>query len=522
MKPPKKPIKKPKKIININENTIQPVEEPGNTTEVYLNESLERNLEYLQFTLKHSQDIIYKKILVGQRSTRMTIIYVDGMINEEIVNNQVLKSLMRERFLYSKEEEIVTVLEEKILTVSDIEKTDNFETVIHALLTGDTLLLVEGSKEALIINSKGVEAREVEEANTEQTLRGPRESFIEGLKGNISLIRKRIRDQNLSVEFYQLGKTTATDVAVVYLRGTAESTIVDEIKNRIKKIKVDRITSSANVEQLIENYKWTIFPQMLATERPDKVVGSILEGRVAIIVDGTPFVLVAPATFAMFLNSADDYFERAIITSFIRMMRYISYFFATTLPGLYIALTAYHPGMLPTPLVLYITGTRVGLPFPFLVEILFMEFTLEALLEASVRLPKPVGQTIGIVGGLVIGQAVVQAGLVSPIVVIIVALTAITSFVLPNYTFSLTNRFLRLYFIVGGAVWGLYGIVTFWIIVVIHLASIDSFSVRYLADFSPYRLGNLKDTLFKAPVWLMEEIPPSLKEEKEDTENEGE
>ncbi|KJF25473.1 hypothetical protein TZ02_18635 [Clostridium aceticum] len=482
----------------------------------YIGTSLEENRQDIQELLKDSDDVVYRELEIGGVS--MTLLYIENMINQDLLNDQILEPLMREKRFLEDVPITTSMLIEKVLPAVGINKNNNFHELLIALLSGKSLLLIDTIPEALIIESRGAVERGVEEPSTEQILRGSRESFVENIKNNIALIRKRIYNPSLSVEYFLAGKKTETDIAIVYLKDMAQPKVVEEIRKKLKNINEEKIITSSHVEQIIEEHKWSIFPQMLATERPDKVVGSILEGRIAIITNGTPFVLLVPVTIGMFFNAFDDYSERVIITSALRIMRYISYLIATTLPALYMALTAYHPGMLPTSLVLYITGTRVGLPFPFLAEILFMEFTLEALLEASVRLPKPVGQTIGIVGGLVIGQAVVQAGLVSPIVVIIVALTAITSFTLPNYTFSLSNRILRIYFIVASAIWGLYGIVVFWLILLIHLASIESFGIRYLSDFSPYRLDKLKDTLIKAPTDLINETPPTLETNGENNE----
>ncbi|MCC5910015.1 MAG: spore germination protein [Clostridiaceae bacterium] len=480
---------------------------------VYLKNNLDENLQYIKDKFKNSQDIIYRSFSAGkENSIPAVMIYVDGMVSKEIVNNNILHPLMHTKDIQTSEPIALNKIIENILTVSEVETSNDFQQLANKLLLGSTVVLIEGYNEALLIESEDAEVRAVEEPNNEQTLRGPRDSFVEGIQSNIVLIRKRICNPRLAVEFFTLGRQTQTNIALVYLEGTASSSILNKIRDKIKKINEDTITNSANVEQLIEEHKWSIFPQIMATERPDRIAGGILEGRIAIMVDGTPIGLIAPTTFAMYFNSADDYVERSVITSMVRVMRYISYLIATTLPALYTALTAFHPGMLPTRFVLYITGTRVGLPFPFLVEILFMEFTLEMLLEAAVRLPKPVGQTVGIVGGLVIGQAVVQAGIVSPIVVIIVALTAITSFASPNYTFSLSNRVIRIGLIIIAATWGLYGIVIGWLIILIHMASMESFGVRYLEDFSPYRLEELRDTIFKAPKWLLKGNPQYFKD----------
>jgi hypothetical protein len=297
----------------------------------------------------------------------------------------------------------------------------------------------------------------------------------------------------------RFGRRSQTDVAILYIEGLVRDGLVDEIKQRINSVDIDGTTSSSQLEQLIEKYKWTVVPQIMSTERPDRAAANILEGRAALIVDGTPFTLIIPTTFALYLTTPDDYYDRGIIVSFSRLLRYIAYFTSTSLPAIYLSLTAYHPGMLPTALALSITGARVGLPFPTFIEVFFMEFSLDVLQEAAIRLPKPMGQTISIVGGIVIGQAVIQAGIVSPVIVIIMALTGISSFIIPVYTFALSTRIIRIGFIFASLFLGMYGFMMLWLFLLIHMASLNDFGVYYLEDYSPPSFQNLKDTLFSFP-----------------------
>jgi Bacillus/Clostridium GerA spore germination protein. len=252
---------------------------------------------------------------------------------------------------------------------------------------------------------------------------------------------------------------------------------------------------------------------MIATERIDRVISALLDGRAAVIVDGTPFVLIIPTTFSLFLSTTDDKYGRPIVTTILRFIRYLGFFEACSISALYLALTTYHPGLLPTSLALSITGSRVGLPFPVALEIIVMEITLYLIQEAALRLPKAVGQTVGIVGGLVIGQAVVQAGIVSPIIVIIVSMSAIASFTIPNYTIALSTIAIRLFLIGCSAFLGLYGFVMGAIVLLIHMASLESFGVKYLADYSPYSKGTFMETLMVAPLHTVHERPEYLKPE---------
>lgn len=477
---------------------------------------INNNHSVLKNMMDKCDDVVYRKLTVGKSDIPLLIAYIDSMTDIERLNSDILKPLMEKRNWESEKNNIDTkIIMEKVLAVSQIKESNSLNELVDSLLDGHTILFINGSKTALAIANKSKESRSISESVSERTVRGSQESFVEAIEKNINLIRSRIQSPKLAVEVLKMGENTSTKVALLYMHEISKKNLVDDLRCKLKNIKSNAILASAQVEQIIEDHKWSVFPQIMATDRPDKLAGSLLEGRAVIIVDGTPYALIAPVTFAMFLNSSDDYFDRSIITTFIRLMRYLCYLIASTFPALYISLTSFHPGMLPTPLALYITGTRVGLPFPSFVEILFMQLALEVLVEAAVRLPKAIGQTVGIVGGLVLGQAVVIAGLVTPIIVIVVAITALSTFVLPGFTFAQSNRVVRVFLIIGAAFFGLYGIVMGWLFILIHLASMESFGVRYLEDFSPYKLSKLKDTFVKVPYHLMNDIPEYLKNDEQ-------
>ncbi|MBB6216744.1 hypothetical protein HNQ80_002848 [Anaerosolibacter carboniphilus] len=480
----------------------------------YVSKKLKDNLDYLQRILKGSQDIIYREFSIRAINQEFLLVYVDGMAEKKLLNDQILKSMMVEMnpFL-AKEKFTLEEVKNQLVSATEVNEVETFDKLVLALLSGDTLVFMEGSAHGLIVGSKGWESRGVSEPTTEKSVKGPKDCFIETLKNNIVLIRRRIRDPNLAVEMLQVGRRSKTDVAIVYLKGVMRQEIVALIKKRIQQVDTDGLIDSTELMGLIEDHKWTFFPQIQHTERPDRAVAAILEARAAVLVDGSPFALLAPATFSMFLDSPDDYYERAIVSSLIRFTRYLSFFISASLPGVYIAITSFHPGMLPVALALSITGTRVALPFPTVVEMFAMETILEVLHEAGLRLPQAIGQTVGIVGGIVIGQAAVQAGLVSPVVVIIVAMTAITSFTLSSYSLNLTTRVLRIPFMIAGSTLGLYGIMVLWMFLLTHMSSLESFGVGYLEDFSPFRLRDLKDTFIRVPKYLMGKRPEFLKPE---------
>lgn len=308
----------------------------------------------------------------------------------------------------------------------------------------------------------------------------------------------------------KIGTVTKTDVSIMYINGIAKEGIVEEVKKRLKGINIDSILESGYIEQLIEDQVMTPFPTLDHTERPDKVAGNLLEGGVAIFVNGTPFVLMAPALFIQFFQSVEDYFARFDIASSIRLLRIIIFFISLIPPALYVAATTYHQEMIPTDLLVIIAAQRETVPFPAFVEAFIMEIIFEILREASLRMPKAIGATMSIVGALVIGQAAVQAGIVSPAMVIIVSITAIASFATPSYSMAISARLLRFVFIICAGTLGFYGMVLVFFVVVVHLCSLRSFGVPYMSPLAPLNPEGLGDTFFRRPMWALKYRPKFL------------
>jgi hypothetical protein len=495
----------------------------------YVSENVQENISFLYKLFKDSHDIVVKELSIGNPSLPGAIVYMEGMVDKAIIHEQIVRlDSVNTQALVNKGTFNIDIIKNKLSTVSEIIEANTFKELVYFLLSGYTLLFVNFSKSALTIKASNIKGREIQEPTGEKTLKGPREGFVEDVITNITMIRKRIKDPNLAVEFLNVGRRSQTSVAVMYINGVVNPEIPKEIKKRISQIDTDGIIGSAQVEQLVEKHKWTIFPQVLSTERPDKATLQILEGRLIVIVDGTPFALILPTTMDMFLNSTDDHYERSIAVSIVRLVRYTSFLIGASFPALYIALTAYHPGMIPTPLALTITGTRVGLPFPLFLEVLILEASLDVLQEAAIRLPRLLSQTISILGGLIIGQASVQAGIVSPIIVVVVSITAISSFSYPVYSITLCVRIMRILLIFASTFLGLYGIVMAWLLILIHMASLEDFNIRYLSDYSPYDLQLFRDIVLKAPKSLIKRRPEYLKTEdisiykkRDDNQDEG-
>ncbi|WP_010274116.1 spore germination protein [Paenibacillus senegalensis] len=478
---------------------------------------LDRNLEIIRHSIGKSDDLVIRDFQIkGNPNLKAALIYIDGLVNADSAGHFILRASMFELRLpdelTDQEQEMDLSLQIKNygLPSGEVDKGTTFQEVYKCVLSGDSALLLDNSATSLLINTKGWDRRGVEEPQTESVVRGPRDGFTETLRTNSALIRLRLKDPDLRFKNLMVGRRSNTNVAVMYIENLADQSIVDQVVERIRGIDIDGALESGYIEQFIEDNHWTPFPLIQNTERPDKATANLLEGKVIILVDGTPFVLIAPAIFSQFYQSPEDYYERVLIGTLIRGVRIISMAMALLLPSLYIAFSSYHPEMIPSRLVFAMAAGRSTVPFPSIVEAFLMEVAMEILREASVRLPGPIGQTIGIVGALVVGQAAVQAGIVSPIMVIIVALTTIGSFASPSYSAAIALRMLRFPMMLAAGVFGLYGIMLLLIVLIIHLCSLKSFGVPYMAPFAPMHLKDLKDTIIRAPLYRMKQRPISF------------
>jgi spore germination protein KA len=397
-----------------------------------------------------------------------------------------------------------------ILFSSDGRTDTSLQMIVEELLNGSTVVHVEGMNEAFVFCTRNVEKRSITQPETEQVIRGPREGFIENLMTNISLIRYRLQTPDLRVKINKLGKYTRTCIAVCYIHGIVNPALVEEVQRRLSLIEIDGIIDSGYLEQFIEDNHFSPFPQIQITERPDKAVANLLEGRVIIIVDGSPLALIAPTVFSQFYQTSEDYAERFLLVSFIRLARLLALLFSLAFPALYVAVISFNPELIPTEFAVAVAGGRSGVPFPTVVEVLVMEISMEVLREATIRLPQQVGGALSIVGVLVVGQAAVAAGFVSPITVVVIALTTIGSFATPAYNAALALRLLRFPIIIISGMFGLYGVMIGLILINNHLLSLKSFGVPYLSPIVPGNFEGMKDTVFRAPLWWMKRRPTML------------
>jgi spore germination protein KA len=477
-----------------------------------LSADLQANLRQIKSILNDCSDVVIREFDFAQdERIKLALIYVDGLVDKKQVSDQIMRSLMLDAPLVERDGEFTrarafTLIKKKLLTIHQVEETNNLSMVIDAVLSGDTVLFVDGHACAIISVARGWESRKIEESQTEMVVRGPRESFVETLLVNTSLIRRKIHNSNLKIETIKLGQVTKTDVAVVYIKGIVNDKIVTEVRERLSRIKIDAILETGYIEELIEDSPWSPFSTVSHTERPDKVAAQLLEGRVAILADGTPFALTVPVLFIESLQFPEDYYERALISSAVRLLRLFSMFVTLLVPSLYVAIITFHQEMLPTPLLLSLAAQREAVPFPAFIEAFGMEFTFEILREAGIRLPRQVGQAVSIVGALIIGEAAVRAGLVGAGTVIIVAFTGIASFAF-WYTASISLRLLRFPMLVLAGTLGLYGVICGVLAILVHLATLRSFGVPFMSPVMLLNSGDLKDSAIRAPWWAMLKRP---------------
>lgn len=480
-----------------------------------ISKNLDENIAILDEIFKDCVDVVARKIPFAQeKNIYFYITYIDMLTDRELIETQIINRLMHKINLDKLHKNDIENLFEEFtnyaMTTAEIKQTDQIEQVTSEIMAGNTILLIDGFNKALIVSTKQFPNRGVQSTQIESVVYGAKDSFTEGMRHNTSLIRRRIRDTNLKVKQIKLGKRSQTDIALMYIQDIVRPTILDETLKRLKQIDIDAILDIGYIQQFIDSRWKSVFAQSQLTERPDKAASAILEGRIVIIADNSPFVLIVPATLSTFFQSSEDYYEKWQIMSSLRILRYICAIISISMPGLFIALTLYHPSMIPIKLVLKLANERNNIPFPSVFEIIIMELAFELLREAGIRLPNPIGSTIGIVGGIIIGQSAVEAGLVSPITIIIVAITAMSSFAIPNENFVSALRLIKYMVIIFSALLGLYG---FWIailIILIHLASLKSFGIPYLYPIVSGEVNNfndMEDTFFRAPIFKMKNRP---------------
>ncbi len=472
--------------------------------------ALDQNIALFKQRLGNSSDIVIRDFQMdGDKGLRGAIMMVDGLANQDNVNLSILKPMMYEAGHKMKTDDTgvpdIDSLSREFLSVADVKKHATVDEVLGDLLSGNTIVLLDKAKEALSIGLRKWEKRGVDEPQTESVVHGPREGFTETLRVNTSMLRRKIKNPNLRLEAMKIGEQTQTDICIAYIEGIVRPGLIDDLKGRLEAICTDSVLDSGYIEAYIEDAPYSIFPTVGNSERPDTVAGRLLEGRAAIIVDGSPFVLTVPMVYIESFQSSEDYYIRPYYASALRIIRVICFLITILAPALYVSLTTFHQELIPTQLLFTMTAGLSGVPFPALVETLIMVLMFDILKEAGVRLPKPIGSAVSIVGALVIGQSAVSAGIIGPFMIIVVSVTAIANFVVPSQSDSIA--IMRYLFLILGGFLGGFGIMMGLLSMLLYLVSLKSFGMYYMSPIAPFNKQGMKDCFARMPLWQMIKRP---------------
>jgi spore germination protein KA len=458
-----------------------------------------------EFNHPINKDIVIREFLIANKH-KAFLAYIDGMANSTIINDFILRPLLSLDGSLLQSATPRETLFKSILQTSNTQTLKQPDEIIYKILTGDTLFYMDGWDFYLVSETKGFEKRSVDKPMVESIVKGPQEAFNENLKTNLTLVRRIIKNNALTTEYLKVGERNNNLCALMYINGLVNPAIVEEVKRRIGSIKTDFLMGDGMLEQFIEDNPHCLIPCTLSTERPDRVASHLVEGRVAIIAEGTPFALVVPVSLFSLFHTSEDASLKWQFGSAVRILRILAFLGATLLPGFYVAMTNFHREMIPTDLLIAIAKSREAVPFPTIIELIFMELSFELIQEAGVRIPGIIGNTIGIIGGLILGQAAVQANLVSPILVIVIALTGLGNFAIPNFSLAFASRILRIAFILVASFVGFYGITILIMAILGLLINLKSFGVPIFAPVAPVTKEGA-DTIFRRPVWKQESRP---------------
>lgn len=495
---------------NKNKNQSKNTLEAEDNNKKQLSKSLNDNVAAFRKIFGSDDTIVYRDIENAYSSDfRACVIYIDGMIDTDITNKNIIQPIMNSELKIRQiDDDLLDKLKSKVISTNQIKKTGNIDDLVFALFNGDVLLLVDRFNEALQIGCKGWETRAIEEPGMEKVLRGPKEGFTESLITNLSLIRRKLKTTDLKFKFREIGVRSKTKVCICYIETIASNEIIRELEKRLDDINIDGVIETGYIEELIKDCPLSPFKTIGNTERPDVVAGKLLEGRIALILDGTPSALTLPYVFIEYFQTAEDYFDNFYFSSINRIVRYLGEFFTTSIPPIYISLITYHQEMIPTPLLLSITASRQGVPFPTIVEAIILLFIFEMIREASIRMPSTMGQSVGIVGALILGQAAIEAKLFSAPMVVVIAATGISGLI--NLKLKGANIVIRLFLTLLSGIMGLYGYIFGVIACFIYMYSMRSFGIPYMLEIGSINPVDLKDTAIRAPWFYMKMRPKTI------------
>lgn len=469
--------------------------------------NLNYNIELISKCLGNQSSIIARNFFIGTDDhIDASLIYINGLVKNERIEDYVLKPLMQKIDEKIDMKNICSYLIKKYIFIGNSWIEENLDNIVKLIKLGKTAILIDGSSQVIILDTTGGMYRSITEPINETVIKGSKEGFIENIDVNISLLRRMIKDSNMNFEKISVGRRSQTEVAVIYINDIADMDIVNEVKKRISDIDIDILTGSGKLVQCIEDYTYSMFPQARLTEKPDVVANNIMEGRIAVIVAGTPVTAILPCIFTDFFETVEDYYERTIISNFIRILRYVAAFIVITFPSIYLTLIKFNAELIPIKFITPIIQSRIGIALTPFLEIFLMEIIVEFLREGGLRLPAKVGQTLSVVGGIIIGDTAVRSKIVSPTTLFVVGVTVIATFLIPNYDMSAAIRIIRFPMLVAANFLGILGIGIGWFFIVISLCSTDSFGVPYFS----VKLKDMKDLFYRSPIWKMNQRPESI------------
>jgi spore germination protein KA len=448
--------------------------------------------KYIMSKTNNNPDIIFKSLTF--MNNKINVIFCESLSSRDIINNFILEYFEEKNVEQNNVKDMLTYLEENIPT-HKATIVNNYDNLFYNLFSGFTIIAIEGYDKVLSIETKATLNSTIAAAQVESTIKGPKDAFTENYQINIGLVRKRIKTENLWLDELKIGKQSKTKVGIMYINGIASNKLVKEIEDKISKINIDAVMDSNYLIEAITENKNNVFPNFISTERPDLVAMKLLDGRIAVIVENTQFAVIVPTNFAELFQSPEDYYQKPINVNYTRIIRFLALFLTLLTPAIYIAITTYNHEAIPSKILINFAIQRDGVPFPTVLEALLMTLTFEILKETDTRVPSSIGSSLSIVGALVLGQAAVEAGIVSPIMVIVIAITSISGLIVSYLDTMNGIRWWRLIFLFSASIAGIIGIVIAGLMLLINITSIKSFGIPYLSPIAPFSRKNLGDTV---------------------------
>lgn len=458
--------------------------------------------------LQSIEDMVFQPFNIHGCS--ILLLYIRSIVDKRILREQIISPILKVGQSEGVGVSFLEQIENGSLFAMPFKKEREVDNIVDAIVTGSAVLYIPGLTYMCAFAIDDFAKRAISDSTNEVVLYGPQVAFIENIDDNLSLLRQKIKHPDLKTEQMTIGKYTKTIVCISYIEGICKTEVLNEVRMKLSEINIDGSLGVTYLTEFIEPRPFAMFPQIQYTERPDTVAAALLEGRIAVLQDGTPYTLILPVTYFSLMQSAEDYYQRFYTSSFTRLIRLMFVFVATMLPSLYVAVTTFHPEIIPTSLLITIAAARENIPFPALIEAFMMELFFEGLREAGIRIPRPLGQTVSIIGAIVIGQAAVQAGIVSAPMVIVVSITGIASFIIPHFELGQSFRLLRFAILLLGGTLGMLGIVISMYLLYLQMVSIKSYSVPYLRPFAPVNYSEMKDAFLRVPRFLQKQRPESF------------